>query len=347
MIRSTRRACTPDAPRARRVALSLLLAAAAGLLALPPAPADAQTARAVPPPPNARLVLQAAGRCLGVNDAQLGVDGARVQLGDCDGRPSQAWRPDQGRLVNLATGRCLDVHGPDAGVDGARVQAVNCSAAPNQLWQTERGLLVARVDGRCLEVYGTEAERGVAQVRTWVCDGSPGQRWAVASQPEAPPEVARDIEAGPIFSTVEAGKRCPAVCAPGRWTGVWRTTVLGRMSVCNCAEMSALPARPELRAPGPMSDARFAELLRAMEAESFASSKLQVLEGVARDNLFVVEQLRRIVQAMTFSGDKLRAVEIVAPRVIDRANSFTLYSAFDFDSEREQVRKVFDRLPPR
>tara|TARA_R110000850_G_scaffold75593_5_gene164637 strand:- start:714 stop:1574 length:861 start_codon:yes stop_codon:yes gene_type:complete len=44
----------------------------------------------------------------------------------------------------------------------------------------------------------------------------------------------RDVNAGPIWNQQDAQRKCPAVAASqgGEWTGQWRTTVQGRMSVC-------------------------------------------------------------------------------------------------------------------
>lgn len=44
----------------------------------------------------------------------------------------------------------------------------------------------------------------------------------------------RDINAGPIWNQADAQTKCPRVAADarGRWTGQWRTTQAGRMSVC-------------------------------------------------------------------------------------------------------------------
>ncbi|HNN51314.1 MAG TPA: RICIN domain-containing protein [Pseudomonadota bacterium] len=53
--------------------------------------------------------------------------------------------------------------------------------------------------------------------------------------PPPPAPVLRDVEAGPIWNNDHAAQRCPAVCQPGRWTGSWRTTIPGRMSICSCA----------------------------------------------------------------------------------------------------------------
>lgn len=46
--------------------------------------------------------------------------------------------------------------------------------------------------------------------------------------------VIETIEAGPIWSQMDAEKKCPAVAKSngGSWNGQWRTTVPGRMSVC-------------------------------------------------------------------------------------------------------------------
>ena len=52
----------------------------------------------------------------------------------------------------------------------------------------------------------------------------------------AAPASAVDIQAGPIFSNMDAQNKCPGVCqrSNGRtWDGNWRTTEPGRMSVCS------------------------------------------------------------------------------------------------------------------
>ena len=79
----------------------------------------------------------------------------------------------------------------------------------------------------------------------------------------------------------------------------------------------------------------------------FATGKLQLIEIAARDNHFLMAQVRRAVLTFTFPSDKVRVVEIMAPRVVDRSNSFMLYSAFDFEMEREQVKAIFNRTGPK
>lgn len=46
----------------------------------------------------------------------------------------------------------------------------------------------------------------------------------------------RDIEAGPIWNNADAQNKCPGLCFGHglSWSGQWRTTVQGQMSVCEC-----------------------------------------------------------------------------------------------------------------
>jgi hypothetical protein len=56
--------------------------------------------------------------------------------------------------------------------------------------------------------------------------------------PPPPPAVkTAELEAGPLFDQKAADAKCPQVCkAPATWTGAWRTTKRGVMSVCTCQE---------------------------------------------------------------------------------------------------------------
>ncbi len=49
-----------------------------------------------------------------------------------------------------------------------------------------------------------------------------------------------EIKAGPIWNEGDAQKKCPNVCAQVHqpWSGLWRTTVWGTMSVCSCGASS-------------------------------------------------------------------------------------------------------------
>lgn len=68
------------------------------------------------------------------------------------------------------------------------------------------------------------------------------------------------VEAGPIWNTEDAQRKCPAVCGRTGWDGNWTTTVPGRMSVCNCGAPGGAAG---LRRPMPMAAPNVAPPARA------------------------------------------------------------------------------------
>jgi hypothetical protein len=309
-------------------ARSLLLAAA---LLTGPGVVAAQPAR----PAYDMLLLRSGSACLEVFAPQLRVNGARVQAGACTAQATQFWRVQGARIVHAASGRCLELHAPDAGFPGARLQVADCRNAPVQAWGRERDQLVAQADRRCVERQPGDT----GGVHSADCSDSPAQQWTAE-----PAAAQREVEAGPLWNNADAAQKCPAVCAPQPWTGGWRTTVQGQMSVCACTVFAALPSAGAGPAARAMPAERFDALLLAMQAEAFPRGQLGVLESAARDNRFAVEQLRRILAGFSFPSDRVRAVEIVAPRLVDRGNRFLLDGAFEFEMEKTQVRAIFEKL---
>ena len=62
----------------------------------------------------------------------------------------------------------------------------------------------------------------------------------------AAPARAVDIQAGPIFSNMDAQNKCPNVCRQNgnsRWTGQWHTIQGTATSVCDC-DVSSVPVTP-------------------------------------------------------------------------------------------------------
>lgn len=298
-----------------------------------------------------RIISMANGRCLDLHGPDVGSSGGRVQVFDCNGSPNQLWRFEGGRLVVAADKRCLDVHAPDMNRNAAHVQSWDCNGGPNQMWS--------------LEPMGVPPPAPAYPQPQPPPPPPPPPVYVPQPPPPPPPAAVRDVEAGPIWNNDDAARKCPGLCAPpSRWNGQWRTTVPGRMSVCACAFDGGPPVGPGPGpgpgygpgpgpgpgpgygdgGPRPMWDRRFEGLLQAIAAESFSQGKIRVIEDAARDHFFVIAQLRRIIENLTFSGDKIKAVEIIAPKILDRRNAYTLYSVFTFESEKEQARAIFDRL---
>lgn len=101
---------------------------------------------------------------------------------------------------------------------------------------------------------------------------------AIAS-PGAAQNRIENVEAGPIWNNRHARRVCPRVAESvgGRWTGHWRTTIRGRMSVCN-VNLGPQETEPETQATG---------------AEVFASGEYFRLKTLFRGDNECLEGNRR------------------------------------------------------
>ncbi|MFO0684401.1 MAG: RICIN domain-containing protein [Sandaracinus sp.] len=120
------------------------------------------------------VALSALGRCLDVAYGNA-VNGAAVQLWECNGSPAQQWFLE-GNRVRSALGRCLDVTAGNAG-NGARVQTYDCNGTPAQSWTFLPNGALRNGLGTCLDVSSANAGNGAA-IQGYQCNGTPAQQWS-------------------------------------------------------------------------------------------------------------------------------------------------------------------------
>lgn len=87
-------------------------------------------------------------------------------------------------------------------------------------------------------------------------------------------------------------------------------------------------------------EADFAALLSAIDEASFSEDKLGVVATAAQSNVFTVEQVGRLVDAMSFSGDKLKVVELLRGRLVDRQSAFKLLEHFTFSGDKQKAQAL-------
>ncbi|MDY7228369.1 DUF4476 domain-containing protein [Hyalangium rubrum] len=90
----------------------------------------------------------------------------------------------------------------------------------------------------------------------------------------------------------------------------------------------------------PITEDQLQKLTKSINRESFGDGKLRVLESAASQQYFLVPQVLKLLQRFTFSGDRMQAMRVLWPRVLDRENAYQLYGAFSFPSEKEELRKI-------
>jgi hypothetical protein len=100
------------------------------------------------------------------------------------------------------------------------------------------------------------------------------------------------------------------------------------------------PPPPPAPVVQPITEAQLQQLSKAIGRESFGDGKLRVLGAAAGQQYFLVPQVLKLLKVFTFAEDRLNAMRVLWPRVLDRENAYQLYGAFTFPSEKEEVRKI-------
>ncbi len=96
----------------------------------------------------------------------------------------------------------------------------------------------------------------------------------------------------------------------------------------------------------PMGEATLRSLIQSINGVPFSSDKVNVLHDAAAGNFFLVEQVARIIPLYAHSSDKIAALQILAPLILDRGNNFKLIPLFNFAGDRDQARKILESAPP-
>jgi Domain of unknown function (DUF4476) len=115
------------------------------------------------------------------------------------------------------------------------------------------------------------------------------------------------------------------------------------------AQSVAQPYPPPAPPPtylSPMGDATLRALVQQITAASFNSDKMNVLRQAASGNFFLVEQAARILPLYAYASERLAALQLLAPQLLDRANSFKLIPLFQYSGDRDNAQKILDAAPP-
>lgn len=93
----------------------------------------------------------------------------------------------------------------------------------------------------------------------------------------------------------------------------------------------------------PMTSSSFRSFIAILEDESFEDTGLEILEDAADKNHFTVDQLVEIIGLFSFENNKIEACKIVYPKLIDKENSYEIYSSFQFPASKKEIRKWIEQ----
>jgi beta-glucanase (GH16 family) len=129
------------------------------------------------PPPAGGGGLKSAlnGKCIDIPGANP-VDGARLQMYDCNGTAAQQWAAN-GDGTWRAMGKCMDPAG-GALTNGTPIQLVTCNGNPVQRFTLSgAGDLVNVSANKCVDIKDVNSANG-AQLHLWDCIGASNQKWS-------------------------------------------------------------------------------------------------------------------------------------------------------------------------
>jgi uncharacterized protein DUF4476 len=106
------------------------------------------------------------------------------------------------------------------------------------------------------------------------------------------------------------------------------------------------PPPPPQPTAQPITENMLRSLLAAIRHEPFSDDQLSVLEEAVPTQYFLVAQAQQILRSFTFSNDRLRAMRLLRPRLLDLENGFKLYETFEHSSDKDELKRILATSTP-
>jgi hypothetical protein len=106
-------------------------------------------------------------------------------------------------------------------------------------------------------------------------------------------------------------------------------------------EQPPVVVAPVPAGPTPMEPRAFQTFRAQLEASSFDSGRLGLLETATVHNVFTMAQVAGLLTTFDFDSKRQAAACLLAPRVIDPGNAHEIGATFDFDSSRTEALACF------
>lgn len=97
--------------------------------------------------------------------------------------------------------------------------------------------------------------------------------------------------------------------------------------------------------PQAATGAQLAALSESLRQASFRNDKMRVLRLAAPQHYFTTDQVRQLVEHFSFSSDKVEAIAMLHPRLIDPENTHTLFGLLPHASDRRKLEERISGAP--
>lgn len=92
-----------------------------------------------------------------------------------------------------------------------------------------------------------------------------------------------------------------------------------------------------------LSEESFSLLYNKVRDASFDSNRYDLLEVASLGCWFSCRQVAGLLKLFSFSDGKLKALQILAPRMVDPENAADVYGVFDFSSDKDKAAEMLRR----
>ncbi|MBN2621425.1 DUF4476 domain-containing protein [candidate division WOR-3 bacterium] len=89
-----------------------------------------------------------------------------------------------------------------------------------------------------------------------------------------------------------------------------------------------------------MSTGDFTILVKDLDEELFSDDRLNLLRITASSHFFLIEQVETILEYFTFEDDRVEAVRILYPQILDDENAYRLFKKFVFSNSKKELAKI-------
>ncbi len=149
--------------------------------------------------------------------------------------------------------------------------------------------------------------------------------------------AASTAAASPIVVTAPTAFTAPtAVVAPIAAASA-AAVAPNAVAASNTAAVPTAAVAPPRRVGHRMSDREFAVLCERIERKPFKSERLELVEVGSLDSRFSCEQVCRLLAFFTFDDDRLAALALLAPHIVDRPHAEHLVDCFTFESAKQRA----------
>ena len=104
--------------------------------------------------------------------------------------------------------------------------------------------------------------------------------------------------------------------------------------------MSTPPAHFSDRYGCAMTEANFTLLRNKIRKAGLTSTRLDLIEVAALGAFFTCRQCADLMSDMSFSSDKFKALQLLAPRITDARNAEVIYQQFSFSADKDKAAAI-------